>query len=97
VYTKWRNLKKTKAMEAGQVSFNHPERVSSKRNSDCCIRNWIVKRDIMQVRTYGVKEKDRDIIKALNKSKTESFPDLEGDSVQVQLNMNRLSPRYMME
>ena len=27
IYTKWKNLLKTKVMEAGQVSFNYPERV----------------------------------------------------------------------
>ncbi len=27
VYTRWRNLKKTKAMEVGQVGFNDPAKV----------------------------------------------------------------------
>ncbi|TYZ63741.1 hypothetical protein PybrP1_003710 [[Pythium] brassicae (nom. inval.)] len=63
IYTKWRNLKKTKSMEVGQVGFNHPERV----------------------RTYRVAEKDRDILKALNKTKVEKSPDLEEERRQREL------------
>jgi hypothetical protein len=33
---------------------------------------------LLQVRTYVVKEKNKDILKALNRTKTESYPDLEG-------------------
>lgn len=29
VYTRWRNLKKTKSMEVGQVGFNDPSKVCS--------------------------------------------------------------------
>lgn len=32
----------------------------------------------LQVRTYVVSEKNKDILKALNRTKTESYPDLEG-------------------
>lgn len=31
-----------------------------------------------QVRTYVVVEKDREIVKALNRTKVEKYPDLEG-------------------
>ncbi|TMW63360.1 hypothetical protein Poli38472_002301 [Pythium oligandrum] len=38
-----------------------------------------------RVRTYLVKEKDRDILKALNKTKVESYPDLEEERRQREL------------
>ncbi|GAB9463084.1 Coiled-coil domain-containing protein 25, variant 2 [Globisporangium polare] len=63
IYTKWRNLKKTQAMEVGEVGFNHPDRV----------------------RTYVVVEKDREIVKALNRTKVEKYPDLEEERRKQEL------------
>jgi hypothetical protein len=40
-----------------------------------------------RVRTYLVKEKNKDILKALNKTKVESYPDLEGT---LQNNRNKV-------
>eukprot|EP01029_Cantina_marsupialis_P028902 TRINITY_DN778153_c0_g1_i1.p1 TRINITY_DN778153_c0_g1~~TRINITY_DN778153_c0_g1_i1.p1 ORF type:complete len:231 (-),score=59.38 TRINITY_DN778153_c0_g1_i1:85-747(-) len=55
-YTPCKNLKKTKSMEAGQVSFFKEK----------------------QVKHLNV-DKDKAIVNALNKTKVEEYPDLEGE------------------
>lgn len=77
IYTKWKNLKKSNGMDVGQVGFNHPERVCIAQRAAICSS---FAHFVIQVRTYVVKEKDRDILKALNKTKQERFPDLQGVS-----------------
>lgn len=68
-------------MEVGEVGFNHPDRVRSELTRFYLLfwDTWLMGILIsMQVRTYVVKEKDREIVKALNRTKVEKYPDLEG-------------------
>eukprot|EP01026_Neomeris_dumetosa_P005891 TRINITY_DN1178_c0_g1_i5.p2 TRINITY_DN1178_c0_g1~~TRINITY_DN1178_c0_g1_i5.p2 ORF type:complete len:189 (-),score=31.39 TRINITY_DN1178_c0_g1_i5:427-993(-) len=57
VYTPWGNLRKTAAMDVGQVSFH----------------------DVKAVKKVRVEKKINDIINRINKTKTESYPDLQAE------------------